>query len=72
MATGVPYAPSFTPLFEGIGQLIDTDETSDQRADFLSSERVCAKTDDDETLVVVGEVSRIKEPSRSEIETAKG
>lgn len=71
-ATGVPYAPFFAPLFEGIGQPIDTDETSNQLGDFLDSERVCAKTDDDKTLVVVGEVLQIKEPPRSEIETVKG
>lgn len=67
--TSVPYAPFFTPFFEGIGQQIDADETSDRLTDFLNSERVCAKTDDDKTLVVIGGVMQIKEPTRSEIET---
>ncbi len=55
-ATGNPHAPFFAPFFNGVTQgVIDTISTSTQLADFLASERVCAKTDDDKTLVVVGE-----------------
>lgn len=60
-ATRTPYAPFFTPFFDAIGQVIDIDETSKQLADFLDSERICSKTDDDKTLVVVGKVQPERE-----------
>ncbi len=54
--TQKPHAPFFAPFFNGVTQgVIDTVATSAQLADFLASERVCKKTDDDKTLVVVGE-----------------
>jgi len=55
-ATGKPFTPFFAPFFEAAVQEIDTADASIQLADFLSSDRVCAKTDDDKTLVIVGKV----------------
>ncbi len=56
LATGTPYKPFFAPLFESLCQPIDTAETSLQLAEFLNSERICLKTDDDKTLLVVGKI----------------
>lgn len=55
--TGAPYAPFFSPFFNGINQVIDTTEASEQLAEFLASERICSKTDDDKTLVVTGYIN---------------
>lgn len=71
-ATGAPYEPFFTPFFEGVGQSANTDATSDQLAEFLTSERVCSRTDDDKTLVVIGEALQIEEPPHPESETSQG
>lgn len=58
LASGIPYAPFFTPFFEAIThQPFDAPAMSAQLADFLASERVCAKTDDDKTLLIAGRVS---------------
>ncbi|HOT93457.1 MAG TPA: PP2C family serine/threonine-protein phosphatase [Anaerolineae bacterium] len=54
LAAGTPFAPFFAPFFEVITQTLDSAEASRQLAEFLGSERVCARTDDDKTLVVVG------------------
>jgi hypothetical protein len=56
LATGEPHAPFFKPFFAAIGQPIDAQETSQQLADFLDSERVCARTDDDKTLLIIGRI----------------
>ena len=61
IATEAPYAPFFKPFFEAICYPLDTDETSQQLAAFLDSERICAKTDDDKTLVVIGAVQKTQE-----------
>jgi hypothetical protein len=53
-ASGKAYLPFFTPLFDGITQNINISESSIQLEDFLNSARVCKKTDDDKTLVVIG------------------
>ena len=52
LASGVPHQPFFTPFFQVLAQSVDTVELSAQLDDFLQSERVCQKTDDDKTLVV--------------------
>lgn len=55
-ATGKPFAPFFNPFFELIAQKIDAIEASVKLEEFLKSERVCLRTDDDKTLVVIGKV----------------
>lgn len=57
LASMVPYAPFFIPLFEAIGGVLDADSTTFQLIHFLESERVSAKTDDDKTLVIIGRLS---------------
>lgn len=57
-----PYSPFFTPFFESICQNLDSAETSQQLERFLTSERVCERTDDDKTLVVVGKVCPSERP----------
>jgi serine/threonine protein phosphatase PrpC len=56
--TGIPYEPFFSPFFEAILQPLasglNIKNSSQLLADFLRSERVCARTDDDKTLVIVG------------------
>lgn len=49
MATGGPHPGFFDPLFDWAGRHPSGD---DELADFLASERVCARTDDDKTLVL--------------------
>lgn len=56
VASGKPYAPFFAPFFDGISHAIDPEETSKQLGEFLNSERICSKTDDDKTLVVIGKI----------------
>jgi hypothetical protein len=51
-ASKVPYRDFFSPLFR---RLIEADDVESLRSpfrEFLSSERICARTDDDKTLVV--------------------
>jgi hypothetical protein len=66
VASGKPFIPFFTPFFDAITQTINTTETSKMLAEFLNSERVCSKTDDDKTLVVIGKVANAKEIKDSE------
>lgn len=47
-----PHAPFFTPLFDFAAAATDEALAQQQLADFLNSPRVCARTDDDKTLVV--------------------
>ncbi len=54
LVTTTPYLPFFAPFFAALDQVLDSDATSTQVAHFLESERICAKTDDDKTLVVIG------------------
>ena len=56
LATGVPFKPFFTPFFEAVVRPLNPSETSLQVLDFLNSERICAKTDDDKTIVIIGKV----------------
>ncbi len=57
LATDAPFAPFFAPFFSAITQTLDVSEASGQLAAFLGSERVCARTDDDKTLVLIGKCS---------------
>lgn len=49
LARNVPHAPFFRPLFAFAAA---PDSTEEELAAFLRSERVCARTDDDKTLVL--------------------
>lgn len=55
--TGEPYTPFFAPFFDAIKKPVDVEDTSKKLGEFLDSERVCSKTDDDKTLVVLGKIS---------------
>lgn len=55
-AANTPHAPFFEPFFEAVCLPIDTLETSKQLTAFLNSERVCSRSDDDKTLVVIGQI----------------
>ena len=52
-ATGQPFEPFFAPFFATFTPPFDQDELARQLARFLESERVCLRTDDDKTLVVI-------------------
>lgn len=47
-----PHQPFFQPLLAFAAQVSDAEEGTATLASFLSSERVCARTDDDKTLVL--------------------
>jgi hypothetical protein len=49
MAGGAPHSPFFTPLF---GFAAEPDAGEGELASFLESARVCARTDDDKTLLL--------------------
>ena len=49
-----PHAPFFKPLFDFVVSGEDAAAAQAQLTDFLASPRVCARTDDDKTLVLVG------------------
>ncbi|MBI4757377.1 MAG: protein phosphatase 2C domain-containing protein [Betaproteobacteria bacterium] len=54
-ASGAPHEPFFMPFIEAVlHQRLDGHAVSAQLADFLACERVCARTDDDKTLLVAG------------------
>jgi hypothetical protein len=57
-ATNIPYDPFFMPFFHAMDQILDTTEVSQQLTHFLASERICARTDDDKTLVVIGRIQQ--------------
>ncbi len=52
LPSGEPHRPFFAPLFHFIANVTDEPQARQQLADFLSSERVCARTDDDKSLVL--------------------
>ena len=60
-ATGQPFEPFFAPFFDTFTPPFDREELARQLARFLGSERVCRRTDDDKTLVVIARM-----PHRSE------
>jgi hypothetical protein len=49
---GEPHAPFFAPLFNFVSANDDAVQAQQRLAEFLNSERVCARTDDDKTLVL--------------------
>lgn len=57
-ATGEPFTPFFEPFFATFTPPFDRDRLSGQLAQFLGSDRVCQRTDDDKTLVVIGRLPR--------------
>jgi serine/threonine protein phosphatase PrpC len=50
-----PHLPFFLPIFGSLLTITDSFAVSQQLADYLASERVCAKIDDDKTLVLVAQ-----------------
>jgi len=54
LPSGEPFVPFFAPLFAAVGPALDPASGSAQLAAFLDSERVCERTEDDKTLVVIG------------------
>ena len=50
---GTPHAPFFEPLLTFNARVAEPEVAREQLAAFLASERVCARTDDDKTLVLV-------------------
>lgn len=50
------FEPFFTPLFTAVSRPLDASEAAGALVDFLSSERVCRRTDDDKTLVLIGKL----------------
>lgn len=60
-ASGEPYQPFFTPFFDLLSQPVERDSLSSQLDQFLQSERVCQKTDDDKTLVIARWLPDIEE-----------
>jgi hypothetical protein len=53
LAENEPYAPFFDPLLQFAAQVEDVELAADDLSNFLASERVCERTDDDKTLVLV-------------------
>lgn len=51
--TRTPYLPFFTPFFSVIEQSFDRIQVENDLNAFLKSDRVCKRTDDDKTLVVM-------------------
>lgn len=51
-----PHLPFFTPLFQQLPKVSDPYSASHKLGEFLASERVCARTDDDKTLLLAGRV----------------
>lgn len=49
-----PYEPFFIPFFEPLATMLDARGGAEKLAEFLASKRVCDKTDDDKTLLLVG------------------
>lgn len=47
-----PYSPFFTPLFDFVSQVQDPTTANKQLANFLCSERITQRTDDDLTLIL--------------------
>ena len=54
-----PYVGFFIPLFNQISMIEDSYAASQSLADFLASERVCSKTDDDKTLILIGRKTKV-------------
>jgi hypothetical protein len=53
-ADNTPHQPFFEPLFRQLPVVKDMRKASQNLAEFMASERICAHTDDDKTLVLIG------------------
>lgn len=51
-----PFAPFFGPLFAAIAKAGNISDLSSNLEQFLISDRVCERTDDDKTLVLIGKI----------------
>jgi serine/threonine protein phosphatase PrpC len=56
LSEGRPFTPFFDPLFAAIAEAENTTSLSSDLEQFLKSDRVCERTDDDKTLVLVGKI----------------
>lgn len=54
LATGEPFAPFFAPFLAALADPFDPEATAERLAAFLDAPRVCARTDDDKTLLMAG------------------
>jgi len=54
LATGAPFEPFFAPFLKALAEPFDPDATGERLIAFLDSPRLCARTDDDKTLLVAG------------------
>jgi hypothetical protein len=62
---GEPHGPFFSPLFEFAAEAGSVAEAQAQLVHFLDSSQVCARTDDDKTLVLAAcSVRQPAEPTR--------
>ncbi len=52
--SGAPFAPFFVPFLQALADPFDPAATGERLAAFLESPRVCARTDDDKTILVAG------------------
>jgi|GEM_PF-217596 len=59
-----PHPPFFQVMFDPLTTTIDQHNVSKQLADYLTSDQVCSKTDDDKTLLLIG---RMQPGSNTEI-----
>jgi hypothetical protein len=74
LSEGIPHAPFFGPLFDYAARVEELPRGEEQLAAFLASERVCERTDDDKTLVLVARTAKPKpqEAPETEQETETG
>jgi serine/threonine protein phosphatase PrpC len=64
-----PHLPFFQPLFAFVSRADEEEQASRHLVDFLTSERVCARTDDDKALVLAVRLSGAElEPGKEEKE----
>ena len=54
LGSGAPFAPFFAPFLQALADPFDPAAIGERLAAFLASPRVCARTDDDKTLLVAG------------------
>jgi serine/threonine protein phosphatase PrpC len=52
MPSGEPHPPFFRPLFDFVFSSVEETAAAEQLASFLDSERVCARSDDDKSLLL--------------------
>ncbi len=63
-----PHQPFFQPLFAFASAAKDEDLASAQLAEFLASDRVCARTDDDKSLVLAVRIDNSREAEAESIQ----